>query len=82
MLEEASEENILRLLLTSSTRDITINSPTPTLTEAPLSLLDISNNDEVYYLYPYQGGMGLMKNRENEGNNYAHRNKSACRRKD
>ena len=23
------------------------------------SLLDISNNDNVYYLYPYQGGMGI-----------------------
>ena len=42
-----------------SVRDITINSPTPILTEAPPSLLDISNNNSVYYLYPYQGGMGI-----------------------
>src|SRR6266566_2676889 len=38
----------------------TFESPCP----HPPSLLDISINDNVYYLYPYQGGMGSSKLRK------------------
>src|SRR2546427_3090997 len=43
--------------------------------------LDIPATHHIYYLYPYQGGMGQITN-EDKGNNYDHRNAACSRRRD
>jgi hypothetical protein len=41
--------------------------------------LDVFIDDTVYYLYPYQGGMGKLED-EDKGNHYDFRNQAAYRR--
>lgn len=45
---------------------------------SPSIRFDKSNIGDLYYLYPYQGGMGYL-NCENKGNDYGNRNKTFFR---